>query len=215
MKDLRKEIPHLLLIGLAAGMSALAWSRVPDTLPVHWNIAGEVDRYGSRAEALLVTPALALVIYLVLRLAPLLGFNHALFARAYDRIRLAVLAFLVAVHAALIVRALGQPLDVLSVIGGLTGALFIVLGNSMGKLRPNAYAGVRTPWTLTSKLSWTKTHRFAGFLFIGCGVLTLLGALVSGPVALWVLLGGALTTVLIATAYSWHVWRLDPDRGLS
>jgi len=24
----------------------LVWNRVPDELPVHWNAAGEVDRYG-------------------------------------------------------------------------------------------------------------------------------------------------------------------------
>jgi uncharacterized membrane protein len=32
----------------------------------------------------------------------------------------------------------------------------------MGKIRPNWFVGVRTPWTLSSKLSWDKTHRLAG-----------------------------------------------------
>jgi len=215
MKRVMKEIPHLLLLGLSAAMSALAWSRVPERMPVHWDIHGEVDRFGSRAEGLLVPPALALGIYLLMLLVPLLGFNHALFARAYDRIRLALLGFLVAVHAAMVWRATGHALDVLTVIGALSGLLFIVVGNLMGKLRPNAYAGVRTPWTLTSKLSWTKTHRLAGFLFIGTGALTLLSTLISGQAAMEVMLVASLGTVVVCAAYSWHVWRLDPERGLS
>ena len=58
------------------------------------------------------------------------------------------------------------------------GVLFIVLGNFMGKIRPNWFVGVRTPWTLSSKLSWDKTHRLAGWLFMLMGALFALLALV-------------------------------------
>ena len=47
--------------------------------------------------------------------------------------------------------------------------LFIVIGNFMSKIRPNWFVGVRTPWTLSSKLSWDKTHRLAGWLFMLMG----------------------------------------------
>ena len=215
MKRLSSEIPSGILIALSVGLSAFAWSRVTEPMAVHWDIHGAVDRFGSRAEGLLTPPGMMLALYIAMALAPKLGSNHALFARTYDVLRTAVLAFLLLVQAAVVTIALGHPLDMLAVVGGLGGLLFIVVGNAMGKLRPNAYAGVRTPWTLTSKLSWIRTHRLAGFLFIGTGLVTCPLALVSGPLAVGALAVGALGSSLGAVAYSWHVWRLDPDRGLS
>ena len=215
MNRIVPELPSIGLIALAAGLSAWAWDRVPAQMAVHWDLYGHVDRYGSRAEGLLFMPILAIGLYAILRLVPLLGTNHAAFAGAYDVLRTAVLAFLVAVQGLMIAVAVGVPVDIGASIAVLTGLLFIVVGNTMGKLRPNAYAGVRTPWTLTSKLSWTKTHRLAGFLFIGTGVLVPVLALISPPVAMAAVLVGTLATTVISAAYSWHVWRHDPDRGLS
>ena len=44
--------------------------------------------------------------------------------------------------------------------------LFIVIGNYLPKVRPNYLVGIRTPWTLTSDLSWDRTHRIGGRLFV-------------------------------------------------
>lgn len=215
MKRLIPELPSWLILALSAALSAYAWPRVTEPMALHWDLHGDVDRFGSRFEGLLLPPALNLGLYVLLALAPKLGSNHALFARSYDVLRTSILAFLLLVQAAMITIALGHPLDMPAAIGGLGGLLFIVIGNTMGKLRPNAYAGVRTPWTLTSKRSWTRTHRLAGFLFIGTGLIAAPLAFVSGPLAVGVMVVGALGSAIGATAYSWHVWRLDPDRGLS
>lgn len=215
MNRILPELPSIGLLALAAGLSAWAWDRVPERVAVHWDLYGNVDRYGGRVEGLLAVPLIGIAIYLVLRLVPLLGMNHEQFARAYDVLRTSLMAFLVAVHALMIANAVGVHVDVPRWIAALTGLLFVVMGNTMGKLRPNAYAGVRTPWTLTSKLSWTKTHRLAGFLFIGTGLVVAILALISAPLALGGILGLTTATTLISAAYSWQVWRNDPDRGLS
>lgn len=215
MKRLIPELPSWLIIALSAALSAYAWPRVTEPMAVHWDMHGVVDRTASRAEGLLLPPALNLALYLALALAPKLGTNHALFARPYDVLRTSILAFLLMVQGAVIAIALGHPVDMLAAVGGLGGLLFIVIGNTMGKLRPNAYAGVRTPWTLTSKRSWTRTHRLAGFLFIGTGLVACPLAFVSGSLAVGAMLVGAIGSAIGSAAYSWHVWRLDPDRGLS
>lgn len=58
----------------------------------------------------------------------------------------------------------------------MAGLFFIVLGKVMGNIRPNWFVSVRTPWMLSSKLSWNKTHHLAGLVFIAGGV----GLIVSG-----------------------------------
>jgi uncharacterized membrane protein len=92
------------------------------------------------------------------------------------------------------------------------GALFTVLGVVMHNIRPNWFVGVRTPWTLSSELSWTKTHRLAGWLFgvMGLGFATL--AFVRTGWAVWCVLGVAAGCVVWMVVYSYLVWRGDPQR---
>jgi immunity protein, SdpI family len=108
--------------------------------------------------------------------------------------------------------AWGSKVDVTATIAIATGLFFVVLGNFMGKIRPNWFVGVRTPWTLSSKLSWTKTHRLAGWLFIGMGILiAALGVVRTGWMfALTVSISVA--SVVGMFAYSYWVFRNDPDR---
>jgi uncharacterized membrane protein len=42
----------------------IMFMRYPETVPVHWNAAGEVDRYGSRTEAAFLLPGLILILSL-------------------------------------------------------------------------------------------------------------------------------------------------------
>jgi uncharacterized membrane protein len=51
------------------------------------------------------------------------------------------------------------------------GALFIILGNYMGKLKHNYFMGIRTPWTLASEEVWYRTHRMAGPFWVIGGLL--------------------------------------------
>lgn len=37
-----------------AAYLAFAWSKLPEKVPMHYNISGEVDRYGSKTEMLAV-----------------------------------------------------------------------------------------------------------------------------------------------------------------
>jgi uncharacterized membrane protein len=56
----------------------------------------------------------------------------------------------------------------------LIGLLFIFLGNILPKIPSNYFAGVRTPWTLTSEKNWYKTHRVSGYVFVIGGIFMML-----------------------------------------
>jgi len=211
----RVELVQWLLVAAMFGAAAASWSYVPEQMPIHWNWRGEVDGYGSRATGLLLLPVVALGIYLLLLFLPRIdpGYaNYRSFATAYNVIRVTLLLFMAAIYGGMICAALGYRVDVSALAGVAVGALFVVLGNFMGKLRPNWFVGVRTPWTLSSKLSWTKTHRLAGWLFIAIGLAVAACALLQ---ARWLLIGtGIATTVCLVwiVVYSYWVYRNDPDR---
>ena len=207
-------VPLLILLAMW-GISGWAWQRVGERMPVHWGPDGQPDRYGSRAEGLLVVPAIATGLYVLLLLLPLIDPGrqaYSLFRGAYLVIRACVLGVLLVVHSAAVLVALGSPLDTTRWVMATLGVMFIVLGNLMGKIRPNFFVGIRTPWTLTSKRSWVKTHRLGGWAFILSGVFFLVAAWISGTKAL---IGSLVITGILlvsVVAYSYFAWRSDPDR---
>jgi uncharacterized membrane protein len=202
------------LVGSCVAMSAALWSRVPDRMPVHWNAAGEVDRYGSRLEGLLVLPALAVGIWALMTALPSLDRTGNLdnSRPALNAIRDATLAMLCVLHAAMLAIAVGSPVNMPQWVGVAVGVELMVIGNVLGKLRPNGLAGVRTPWTLTSLRSWNTTHRVGGWLYVGVGGIAAVTSAFVPTVGVMVLVGGVLAATAAMVGVSWWVWRSDPDR---
>jgi uncharacterized membrane protein len=180
---LRAELPLLgvLLADLAFGLWTLP--RLPETVPVHWNFAGEADRFGPAWQNALLLPAIALAtwgVLLVLPLADPLRKNYARFLSTLKLFRWLIPLMSVALHLLLTLPALGLAVD--SGRGGraILAVAFVVLGNSMGKLRHNWFVGIRTPWTLASEEVWTRTHRLAGPVWVAGGIVQLAAAFVPG-----------------------------------
>lgn len=211
----RRETPMLVILAGLWIASAVSWPLVDEPIPIHWDASGEVDRTGGKAEGLLMLPGITTGVYLLLAFLPRIDparANYGLFAGTYSLIRFGTTAFLALVHGVVLATAFGADVDIALVLPvGLAG-LFLLLGNAMGKVRPNYFAGVRTPWTLASVKSWNATHRVAGWVFMVAGVLFLGGLVIRESwyvPAVLAVLGAAM--VLVA-GYSWWVWRSDPDR---
>ncbi|HEV8070141.1 MAG TPA: SdpI family protein [Planctomycetaceae bacterium] len=211
----RGELVQLLPIAAMFVVAALCWSHASDRIPVHWNWRGEVDRYGGKFEGLLLLPLISLGLYFLLLVLPLFDpgkANYPTFAGAYNLIRLTITLFLSAIYAVGVLVSLGYHVDMNTVIGLAMGLLFIVLGNVMGKIRPNWFVGVRTPWTLSSKLSWTKTHRLAGWLFIVMGLLAVAWAISQSVWMLGLMIAVDFACGITMVVYSYLVYRKDPAR---
>jgi uncharacterized membrane protein len=218
-KGLIGSIPMMLLI---IAFSALGWFLAPagEPIPVHWNAAGEVNRSGGPGEAFLTIPAVALGLILVFAVAPKIdprGRNlersQALWLTGW----IGGLAILAVAQGAITLTAIGlidAGTPTFPRIIGSAVALFIaVIGNVLGKARPNWFGGIRTPWTLSSDRSWDVTHRWAGRLFMLAGLLSVpalwLTAVNVGWIVMAVMIGLA---VLISFVVSYWVWRNDPER---
>lgn len=106
---------------------------------------------------------------------------------------------------ALLLAAAGYPVSVPRVVMLAVGALLMVLGNYLGKLRKNFFVGIRTPWTLSSDSVWERTHRLGGWLFFGAGLLIMLCAALGGP--RWLVPALILTAALIPALYSLLIYR--------
>ena len=203
---------------LIAGMlisGALSYSTAPERFPMHWNLHGEVDRFGGRFEGLFALPLVALGVWLLVRLIPRIDpgrANYANFVPAWATLQVAILAVLTVVYGVIQASARGSAIEVTTVVPLALGALFIVLGNLLGKLRPNWFFGIRTPWTLSSAESWNRTHRAGGWVFVGLGLLTMAAAVIAPERSILVMVGLVIVSSAGLAAYSYAVWRRDPDK---
>lgn len=210
------EIVQVAVITAMFGVAAVRWGSVPDQIPVHWDVNGQVDGYGGKFVGLLLLPIVAAVLYPVLRYIPRIdpaSRNYASFAGTYVLVRVLLTGYLGFVYVVTNL-AIGreQTFPVAEMIAGAVGVLLIILGGALGKFRPNWFAGIRSPWTLTSKRSWVMTHRLGGRIFIVTGVVTMLGALIGSDWAFYALFAGMLPGVIALFIYSYVVWRDDPDK---
>lgn len=68
------------------------------------------------------------------------------------------------------------------------GVLFCLIGNYLPKTRMNATIGIKIRWTYSSEDNWNTTHRFAGKLWVVCGLVIVLGAFLPQPLGIGVML---------------------------
>ena len=218
---MRRELPGvLILLAMAAG-SIWGWLTIKGSIPLHWNLKGEVDRTGDKLEGLLVLPLLALGLFLLLRFLPRLDGGRAAALSTnlgYALIQTAALLLLACIHLLVLLSASGHDISMAIVMPLLLGALFITIGVTLPHLPQNRYAGVRTSWTLSSEDVWERTHRVGGPIFMLAGGAAMLSAaLPSGDQ-----IGVILLTIVVPSAflpfYSWWVFRqmgrgryLSPD----
>lgn len=203
---------------IMVAVAAWAWRRIPASarIPIHWDAGGHANQYAGKAAGLLTPPLVALGIAAVLAVVPRIDPRRthlARSARAYNAIWIALLALLLGIYLTTTLRAAGWRLDPGRWVIAGTGLLFMVAGNYLPKLRSNWFAGIRTPWTLSSERSWQRTHRLGARLFAVAGLLLVLSALLAPS---WVqapaLLGTLGALVVVLSAYSWAVWRADPGK---
>jgi len=211
----RTEWPHGLLLVAMFALAAATWSTAPDRIPAHWNLAGQVDRYGGRFEGLLAIPLLALAIYFMMVFLPRLDphrANYAAFGRAYATLRLLILVMMAAICALthLWIRGVHARIEVWVPL--MVGALFVAVGSLLGKVRPNWFVGIRTPWTLSSETAWTGTHRAGRRVFILMGALLMACAVLRSAWAVWAMAVAGVTGMLGLVVYSYVLWRRDPAK---
>ena len=185
-------------------------------LPVHWNINGEPNQYAGKFLGLFMMPIVVMVVILLLTFLPRIEprkKNINLSMKAYNLIIISIILVFATLHIVMIMNALGKSLSIGKIVPALIGVLFIVIGNYMGKIRSNFMLGIKTPWTLSSELSWNKTHRLGGRLFILSGFLIIISSfMLSGTARMIILLISVFGTVIISFIYSYLIWKGDPDK---
>ncbi|MBC8569412.1 SdpI family protein [Zongyangia hominis] len=213
MKKMNRQLLISLLLCLVPfGMGLAFYERLPEQIAIHFGVNNMPNSFASKPFALFAIPAFLLVIHLIvwfqLENDPKRQ-NYAKSLRGLSCWLVPVIS--VVMQTGIITYAMGVPFSMGFYISLGLGVLLMVLGNYLPKCRQNYTMGIRLPWTLHSEENWNRTHRLAGWTWLGGGALLVVNAFLNLP---WVGLAIVLFIVLIPAVYSYLLSRkLGKDGG--
>ena len=191
-----------ILVGL------LLWNQLPDSVPFHWNIRGEVDGWTNKATAVFATPALMLAMQWVCLFACTADPKYANYNPKMLKLALWICPAIGLILCCMVYpQAMGYSVPIEVIMPLLMGILFIVIGNWLPKCQQTYTMGIKLPWTFASEENWNATHRLAGKLWMIGGLLLLLCAFLSGTALPWVMPVVLGIMVVIPIVYSWWFHR--------
>lgn len=208
-KTFRKEWPiWLLMLGILI-LAIYIYPHLPEKVPTHWNLQGQVNQYSSRSFGAFFAPLLNISLYLLLLVTPLIDpkrNNYIRFAGAYTLFRWALVLFMSGLYVVTILVALGHPVNIGLLVKGAVAVLFILIGNMLGQLRFNYFVGIRTPWTLANEAVWRLTHRLGSRIWVAGGLVCLAAAFINAPWGSYIFFGALAVIVLVPVVYSYLVF---------
>jgi uncharacterized membrane protein len=220
MDRILKKIVWLVMI-IPAVYLAITWNRLPEKVAMHYDLRGQVDRYGSKNELItMVIVLIAVNVLVYLLLTNIYRIDPKKYA-AENKSRLNRMAFAVSVFlSALLCMLLYSSLQnnikfsMRIILAGI-GLLFAIMGNYMHNIKPNYFAGFRLPWALENEENWKKTHAYAGKLWFFGGILAAVVCLLmpDGLAAIIAFFTITFIMTLIPIVYSYRLFREQKRSG--
>ena len=175
----KSDIYNVIIIACSILLTIIVYNKLPDLVPIHWNTMGEIDKYSPKAFGAFMAPVIMILTWSGMKFLPKIDprkKNYEKFDKSYSVIVSILLTFFLVIHAVTLLAALGYGISIEKIIPLIVGVLFIVIGNYLPKSKSNFFYGIKTPWTLSSEVSWRKTHRLGGKLFVVAGIVCILSS---------------------------------------
>jgi len=178
--SLKKELPLIVIVLIPFIYLGYIWNGLPETVPTHWNINGEIDGWSSKSTLLLIPFLLPVLIYTLLTIVPKIDPKKKIEAmgnKFYD-IKFLLTLFMSVLSLFILYSSKSQSFTNPNIILLLIGILYVILGNYMKTFKPNYFIGIRTPWTLENETTWKKTHKMAGKYWFFGGLIIITSSLI-------------------------------------
>lgn len=174
---MRTRTAVIVMLAMLAGALAASlafYPSLPERVPMHWNLKGDVDGWTGKAWGAFFGPAGIFCFLLLLLGGEWLSpprFKIEPFRKTYNYVIVIVASLMLFLHAATLASVLHPERNVGRVLVGGIFVFFALLANLLGKVRPNFFVGIRVPWTLADERVWIATHRLAARLLVATSIL--------------------------------------------
>jgi uncharacterized membrane protein len=175
----KKELPIIGIVLMPFVYLAFIWNTLPDKIPTHWNVKGEIDQWGDKFSLIGVLFMLPVFVYVLMLVIPKIDPKKkiSLMGGKYQQLKFVLVLFMSALAIVILYITKDQSISSPSLICLPIGLLFIGLGNYFKVIQPNYFIGIKTPWTLENKEVWKLTHILAGKLWVLGGLTILVSTL--------------------------------------
>ncbi len=176
----KKELPVIGFVLLPFIYLACLWNSLPEKVPMHWNLKGEIDDWGSKYSLIGLVFLLPVLTYVLMLIIPKIDPKKRIefMGRKYYQIKFVLVCFMSVLALFIIHSSKSQTFSSPSIIFVLIGLLFMAMGNYFKVIKQNYFLGIKTPWTLESEEVWKLTHILAGKLWMVGGLLIVIFSLV-------------------------------------
>lgn len=194
---------------------AVIWQKIPAIVNTHYNINFEADAQGSKNQILIASAVLAVI---SLGVYFLMKFIHRLDPKRkdkdntgrFEKIGLIAVLFMAILNFIIIESAASNTLLMKKALVPVLGIMFAFIGNYMHNLKPNYFAGLRLPWTLSSETNWKMTHQLIGKLWFWGGlVIALLSLLLPYKASLYIFIAIMTVITIIPCFYSYSLYKKE------
>lgn len=180
MKNRKIMYCYYILMFLPLAVTVISLLFLPDRIPAHYGSDNQMTRWGSKYEALIFPAVTVIFGAVMLELAKIAG-RQEKDGRNNEKVILiigmaAVLLFdlmtLYFLYADFrqIENLSDMPVDITGLVFCYLGAVIILSGILMPKLKRNSVAGLRTKWSMKNEVTWDKSQKFGGISFVIAGV---------------------------------------------
>jgi uncharacterized membrane protein len=209
----KQTIIALGLVLLPFAYALYLYPTLPNKIPMHFNINGEVDGWGSRESIYLLPSIMGLTsIFVYFLMANIKKIDPKRYEGADDKVYaqfgLFTSGFLCCLSIVILYSTVHSGVDINKLIFPLLGFAFAGMGIYMPKLKQNYIAGFKLPWTLENEANWNATHALAGKVWMVGGALQMATALLlSGPAIFIVFISITAVMVIIPSIYSYRMFK--------
>ncbi len=196
----------VILLPILAGL--ILWNRLPATMTTHWGADGYADGWSGKGFAVFGAPLILLAIHwLCLFVDSRLTKNYEQNSKAFRLVFWIIPILSLIIHTFLYAIAFGWEFRPDVFVSLAIGLMFVVIGNYLPKIRQNPTLGIKISWTLSSEENWNRTHRMAGKLWVGGGILLLFTVFLPMKIAAWVWVIALLVLAGVPMGYSYYLHR--------
>lgn len=206
----------LALVLLSFVIAGVFLALAPEQIPVHYNASGQIDRWGSKYEYL-VMPVLTAVFAGFM--AWVAGYERKKDRESNERVVAGMTVWVLILFNVLWLFFMVKAVKIAQTDGAaqelsargmmiLLMASFIPLGNRMPKAQRNSLLGLRTKWSMADDVCWQKSQRLGGIVMVTAGAVGV--AVMSVVPADWIswiapvlILGAA----AVASIGSYGIWK--------
>lgn len=155
---------------------AAIYPTLPKIVPTHFDMDGHPNDYSDKSSLIFLTvlfTVLSIGCYLLITNLPKIDPKKTAgqSPEIFQKLGLTIALLMSFINFVITYAATNKSDNITVVIFPALGIFFAFMGKYMKDIKPNYFAGFRTPWALENDDNWRETHKLAGNMWMVGGIL--------------------------------------------